>query len=273
MRLFATAIIALLVTAGLIYYNCAKQRRDEAKVKQNKPAESSLSRAEHQPDAKTEHAHSYDPSKDCLYRLYLSATIFGVFIALGGIYAIYTQTEATKKAAEATAQSAEATQETVRLQEVSLRQWTNIGHWEVWIDKREPTLRIRFHVVNPTKLVLDLESIDLSSRIFDLSQEPRIEEFHRSEALPPNNPRVLDVTLPLNEEQVRTLTQWDDDRGIIVIIKCFIVFVDAGGMRRWEQTVERGVLFDKGELFGLKDYIHLTPKVRVMRNHLREKKT
>ncbi len=53
------------------------------------------------PQAQSEKSNSYDASQDCLYRIYLLATIVGVFGAWAGIYVLYRQTTATEKSAGA----------------------------------------------------------------------------------------------------------------------------------------------------------------------------
>jgi hypothetical protein len=109
MRLYIGIFIILSLSSGaLLYYNCAKENRRKTQVEQNEPSTVVPPAAVHQPQAKNETANSYDAGKDCLYRLYLFATVTGVFVALGGIYVIWKQTEATEKAADAALLNAQA---------------------------------------------------------------------------------------------------------------------------------------------------------------------
>lgn len=195
----------------LVYYQCAQNRRNEANIEQQQAGETATSPTVHQPNAQAEHANTYDAGKDCLYRLYLFATIAGVCVALGGIYVIYKQTEATAQSAKETARSAKATEDSVRLQGISLRQWVNIERWEVWMDRHEDstsTLRIRFPVVNPTALPIDLRLIDLNTWILGIDAKPCHERFTESEVLAPNNPFVSDITVHLSGEETNKLIDW-----------------------------------------------------------------
>src|SRR6202043_2369160 len=191
--------------------------------------------------------NTYDAGKDCLYRLYLFATIAGVCVALGGIYAIYKQTEAPPQAASATEKS-------VLLQEAALRGWVNIEHWEVWMDKRKSTIRIRFHIINPTQLPLTLSLLDLTTNIDYIGAEKSWKEsFQLSEVLAPNNPYIADITAALSDEQTTKLVDLNDTTGIPILINGRIEFSDSIP-RQWEQVFERAIFFAKGELFALKEY-------------------
>lgn len=108
MRLWLALLLLIpLSIGGLIYYQCTQNRRNEANVKQKQASQIVVPPAVHQPQTQNEHTDTYDASKDCLYRLYLCATIAGFFVALGGIYTIYKQTEATMESARASKQSAD----------------------------------------------------------------------------------------------------------------------------------------------------------------------
>jgi hypothetical protein len=107
MRLIMALILLLSASSALIYYQCTKNSQRKTQVEQDQPSAGALSPAVHQPQAKNETASAYDAGKDCLYRLYLFATIAGVFVALGAIYVFYLQTQATQDAATAAKQQAD----------------------------------------------------------------------------------------------------------------------------------------------------------------------
>jgi hypothetical protein len=107
MRLIVAVILLLSASGALICYQCTKNSQSKTEVEKDQSSANALSLAAHQPQDKNETANTYDASNDCLYRLYLFATIAGVFVALGGIYTIYKQTEATRDAAIAAKQSAD----------------------------------------------------------------------------------------------------------------------------------------------------------------------
>jgi hypothetical protein len=278
-RLWLASLLLIPLSIGaLIYYQCTQNRSNEANIKQDQANETPATPAVHQPNTQTEQANAYDASKDCLYRLYLFATIAGVCVALGGIYAIYQQTEATKQAsiattdaARETARSAKATEDSVRLQESALRQWVNIEQWQVWMDKKTSTLRIRFQIVNPTTLPLDLGVIDMITEVLDIDSKPFPEHSQVSEVLPPSNPFIADICVPLSPEETEKLLDFPDDAAVNVFVTCVIEFTDSAS-RHWKQIFERAVIFDKGKFFALKGYDHVTPLVRQLRNHLEEQR-
>ena len=161
MRLYIITVFALLSIAGTaVYYQCAKNSQRKAEVEQNQPSAAAIPAATHQPQTKDETANLYDAGKDCLYRLYLLATIAGVLVALGGIYAIWKQTEATAQATDAAARSAKAAEDSVKLQQSAQRQWVNLEKWNVSkVNTSRTLLAITFEIVNPTKVPLTLHYV------------------------------------------------------------------------------------------------------------------
>jgi hypothetical protein len=212
----------------------------------------------------------YDPRHDPLYRANLGFTIIGVIVALGGVWAIYGQTKATAQAAQAssesaaaTARSAKATEDSVKLQEVSLRQWLNIGHWEVWLDKNDAKrLRIRFHVINPTNLPLDLEKV--SREISILNAPPKKEEEVVKNILAPQNPQIVYTFADLEEKWMETLKA---SQPLVISVKCVAFFVDVR-KKRWEQTFERFVVITN-KVLGSAGEPKEPSHVREVRNYLR----
>jgi hypothetical protein len=263
MRLWIGLLI-LLSGGVLIYYHCADDNRRKTDLKPNQENEVVAPIAVGQPPAQAEHANTYDASRDCLYRLYLVSTIVGVFVALGGIYTIYQQTEATRKAAEATAKSAKATEDSVRLLESSLRQWLNIGHWEIWLEENTNRLRIRFHVINPTRLPVDLERLELEIQIMSAGAEK--EERAISEVLPPDNPYIVDTVTEFGDKWIGVLKT---SHLVIVSIKCIAFFMDAK-RQRWEQVFERYLLVTDAVVSN-KPHEMIAPHVREIRNNLQPK--
>jgi hypothetical protein len=263
----------LLLSASVPIYNHGAQHGQyKAHVEQPQSVHAVLAFAVHRPETQTEGNDPYDPRRDCLYRAYLAATIFGVFVALGGIYAIYTQTGATKKAAEATAQAAEATarsakasEDSVKLQEGALKPWVNVGNWEAWIEKRTSKLRIRFQIINPTGRPVDLNTIRLETEV--MSHGTQKEDIPVKGLLAPGNPHIVDATLELSDEDIEVLT---DSKPLIVSIECSSIFADIR-KKRWEQIFKRFLVFDKAILdTGDPPNKRITPYVRDTENQLRQ---
>lgn len=123
MRPFVVLAILLSAAAVAVYYHCAKHGQNEAHVEQNEPITSMSSGAVHQAQAKNETVDTYNAGNDCLYRLYLFATIAGVCVALGGIYAIYRQTEATEESAKAAHDAAVAASDNAKALMNAERPW------------------------------------------------------------------------------------------------------------------------------------------------------
>jgi hypothetical protein len=195
----------------------------------------------------------------------------GVIAGVIGIVAIYKQTEATKDAAIATAKSAKATEDIVKLQEISMKQWVDIEHWEVWLEKRTSTLRIRFQVVNPTSLPMDLHLIELSTRIGSIRTAPHLESFPQTgEVLCPHNPSICDITVALADEETTKLVNMPDMEPIFIAVQCRVIF--DSNTRRWEQEFQRAIFFMKADLLALKEHGSLTPEVREWKNSLTEQK-
>ncbi|HWW13787.1 MAG TPA: hypothetical protein VN310_03920 [Candidatus Dormibacteraeota bacterium] len=268
----AASFLLLLSASAFIYDQGAQNGQYEARIKQPQPIHAVLTFATHEPQTQTEHNDPYDPRRDCLYRAYLAATILGVFAALGGIYAIYKQTEATKQAAEATAQSAKETaksakaaEDSVRLQESALRSWVNIGDWKVWIVKKTSKLRIRFHVINPTELPVDLGTIKFGTEIMaDAAQEGVVGV---DGVLAPHNPYIVDAELEFDGKYIDMLT---NSKPIVLAFECSIVFADIR-QKQWEQIFKRFIIFDKHilDVTDLPDNM-ITPHVRDTGNQLRQ---
>ena len=105
--------------------------------------------------AQTKQDAPYDARKDYLYRIYLGATIFGVFVALGGVYAIYKQTEATTQATKETARAAKATEDAATAAKINSQAIINSEHPWMFIDIKvaesrqnfgQPPEHLAFHV-------------------------------------------------------------------------------------------------------------------------------
>jgi hypothetical protein len=271
MRL-AAGFLLLLLTTALIYDRGAQNCQPEAPIKALRPTRAVLTFAIHDPDTQTDHNDTYDPRRDRLYRAYLAFTIFGVVAALGGIYAIYKQTEATKQATEATAlsaretaKSAKAAEDSVRLQESALRPWVNIGDWKVWIVKKTSKLRIRFHVINPTELPIDLKVIKFGTEI--MADDAQEEVVAVEGVLAPHNPYIVDSELELDNKYIDMLT---NSKPIILAFECSVVFADIR-QKQWEQIFKRFIIFGKQilDVTDLPDNM-ITPHVRDTGNQLRQ---
>jgi len=106
--------LPLLLFTSLVYPQETQPTQDKTQVEQTQPAkkvDSGKPITQEQSITKAEQRDSYDASKDRLYRIYLVFTIVGVLAGIGGIIAIYNQTEATKEATLQTARSAKATED------------------------------------------------------------------------------------------------------------------------------------------------------------------
>lgn len=243
MRLYIVAVLILLSVGGVaIYYQCANNRQRETQIKQDKSATVPLSGAIHQPQTGNETNDPYDAGKDCLYRLYLMATVVGFFVALGGIYAIYDQTKATRDAAIATMRS-------VELQEKANKQWVNLDGWEVFRGGAPHVFNIAFKIVNPTKVPLTLHRIHTS-----ISGQKA--EQNSVNILAPDNPYVLATRCELSD------VQWNlyaSTQQVDLPITCAIIFTDCFGMQ-WEQCFERELSFGS----------HGRPSISIIKNDLRK---
>jgi hypothetical protein len=173
-------------------------------------------------EAKTEQRSTYDPREDALYRTYLVFTIVGVLGAVTGIIVIGLQTSAIRK-------SAQATEKSVKLQEVSLRQWVNLIEWEAQVAFDEnDVLEITFSVANPTKVPLTLEAI-----LVQVGSEER-KNYGIVSVLAPENPFIVSTSIKLSREQ-------RDDyyaSQLVLNLKCWVTFIDCLG-NGWVQTCGR----------------------------------
>jgi hypothetical protein len=250
MRPFVIVFILLSAAAMAggfaIYHHCAKM-----------PA------TVDQPQTKNETANTYDAGKDCLYRLYLFATVAGVCVALCGILAIYSQTEATKQSALAASQSARATERSVALQEIALKQWINIGNWSIELDKRHTQLIISFHVINPTHLPLDLHAILIKTGGTGGDIERHDLGMGIADVLAPDNPYIGNVTAKLSGEDVERLI---DVEGISIGFQCDVLFADSRG-ENWQQIFKRMLYIQGGIMQADKPIV---PHVMEIRNLLRK---
>lgn len=200
--------------------------------------------AEGDPNAQQKNGHAYDPRKDTLYRAYLWATIGGVVVALGGIYAIYRQTKATKDAAiatqdsaDATRHSAQATERSVKLQENTQRQWVNLEEWHAYRFDATKPLEIAFDVVNPTGLPLTLHLI------LTTANGKEVEERGFVTLITPDNPFKHSFPFQPTQEQ-ETLY----DKGALSIdVDCRVFFADSHGIH-WEQQFGRRLLCARGSI-------------------------
>jgi hypothetical protein len=237
--------ISLLVFASVSIHNQdAQNSQCETRIKQPQPAYAALTWAIHQPETQAEHDDSYDARKDWLYRAYLAATILGVFVALGGIYVIWKQTEATK-------QSVQAAERSVKLQEIGQKQWINLSGWLSSFDTRPdkaPHITLAFDIVNPTKLPLTLKEVSMTLG--------KIKQASASVSdLAPDNPFIMSISIDPNAEQMEHYR-----RGKLVLnFSCCILFIDCFG-KTWEQLFERIMVFNPSSI----------PEVRVTKNELRE---
>jgi hypothetical protein len=230
-------LLLLLFASPSIQNQSAQNSHTEANVKQPQSTDGASSPSVHQPETKPERNDAYDPRKDSLYRAYLAATIFGVVAALGGIYAIYKQTEATKQAAEATAQSAKetarsakATEDSVNLQKIALRQWVNVRKWQTAIpdpDKRPEMMQIEFEVINPTRAPISLIYVDITAA----SGESGARGFPQNMMLIPDNPLKHDAVIKLTPEQLKS---YYHGTGLNLAIEGSIVYMDTT-QEEWEQ--------------------------------------
>jgi uncharacterized protein (UPF0333 family) len=230
MRLYIITVFALLSIAGTaVYYQCAKNSQRKAEVEQNQPSAAAIPAATHQPQTKDETANLYDAGKDCLYRLYLLATIAGVLVALGGIYAIWKQTEATAQATDAAARSAKAAEDSVKLQQSAQRQWVNLEKWNVSkVNTSRTLLAITFEIVNPTKVPLTLHYV--ITKTADRKTNTSIP----ASLLTPQNPRVSGAAYDVTEKQMDLF----DQSKLVFQIECVVLFADAFG-KHWEQIFGR----------------------------------
>jgi len=214
MRLCIGLFIFLLLSVGvLVYYHCAKNGQDKAKVEQDQPSSAAIPSAVHQPQTKNETTNAYDASKDCLYRLYLLATIAGVLVACGGIYAIWKQTEATK-------QSAKAAEDSVKLQQSSQRQWVNLEKWDVSkVNTSRTLLAIHFEIVNRTTVPLTLHYV------ITKTADGKTNTSVPASLLTPNNPCVSGAACEVTENQMDLF----DQNKLVLQIECVVLFADAFG--------------------------------------------
>jgi hypothetical protein len=139
------------------------------------------------------------------------------------------------------------------------------------MDKRRGIFRIRFQVVNPTNLPLALTCVNTVTLIGGVA-EACSESNPTSDVLAPNNPSIQDICVSLREDQMEKLLPPPDNEAINVTVGCVIGFSNSTG-DDWEQKFERALIFEKRELFDLKEFDSLSPLVRQLSNHLRPKQT
>ncbi|HLM82696.1 MAG TPA: hypothetical protein VK302_18985 [Terriglobales bacterium] len=254
---FFIVLAVLLSTAGVaVYYQCAKKGQGKAHVEQHQPTESPLTTIPtHEPQTKEETAQAYDAGKDCLYRLYLFATVAGVFVALSGIYAIYKQTEAT-------AQSVKAAEKSVKLQEVALKQWVNIGNWDITIDSGQ-LLSVFFNLLNPTNIPLTLKAIYVKC---SAGQETEQHNIEVESVLAPGNPYIGNIFIRLTDRQINDLKSVP----LFIGIECRVLFADASD-KHWEQFFKRMLTAPHG-ISDVPD-TRIIPGVMELANSLRESST
>lgn len=158
------------------------------------------------------------------------------------------QLELTRRSADAAKISADATARSVKLQEISQKQWVNLENWSARPSGHPRTLNISFEIVNPTRVPLTLHFILIT-----------LEDIETSEGmvnvLAPNNPYVVTVAHELSEGEWKNFTSGQ----IALGIECKIFFADCFGIH-WEQDFER-ILF-----CGMKGDVSLS----VVRNEMRE---
>lgn len=184
---------------------------------------------EQNPNTETKQTEPYNAGKDTLYRIYLWAAIIGVFVALGGIGAIWAQTIATARSAQATERSAEATEKSVKLQEIAHKQWVNLGGWSVEKTiSRHRRLNISFKISNPTKVPLTLHAV-----LMNFGDNPRLDEGHIN-LLAPENPYIIRTFVDVSYTQMRLFV----NSVLVIPIHVRVLFADAFG-RHWEQQFGR----------------------------------
>jgi hypothetical protein len=143
------------------------------------------------------------------------------------------------------------------------------SHWRIWIEKETKRLRIRFNIINPTHLPVDLENISLEVAI--MSADPQKEESPiQNEVLPPDNPRIIDTVIDFGDRWIGFL-KTNDPQMVIVGVKCTAIFRDARH-KQWEQTFERYLLVTSRVLDEDPTKSKMvTPVVRTTKNSLRAK--
>jgi hypothetical protein len=266
---FTASFLLLIATIGLVNKNEAKTAENKTANGQQQTQERTIPQEINitvsEPHTKDKQPDPYDAEKDYLYRAYLVFTILGVCATVVGIIAIYRQTKATKDAAIATAQSAEAsarsakaTEDSVRLQEISLKQWVNIGDWKASMDKKNWRLNISFHVINPTKIPVTLHAVVVK---FKAGQDIQRQDTGVADVLPPDNPFIADISVVLTKEEIE---EYIDSKPIFISVECSVLFADCR-REHWEQIFKRMVLVDKAVV----DAKH-PPTVMEVRNILRK---
>ena len=226
MRLFSIGLV-LLFCACLIYAQTAEDTSDKTHSEQTKSSnvpDSTVQQSSPQKQiTQSKQDAPYDASKDCLYLAYLFATIFGVFVALGGIFAIYKQTKAT-------AQSAKATEKSVKLQEIALRQWVNTRKWKTELlepDQHPERFKIHFEIINPTNAPIILQWAVITTP----KGETLVTGFPKDAMLIPHKPFNVSVERDLSVAEQASL---HSRHGLVLHIMGAIRYIDALG-DEWEQ--------------------------------------
>jgi hypothetical protein len=277
MRLLASIFVMLLAFCSINQQEAhAAQKETKAKQQESqveRPVGQTTNLTIREPEREDKRSSPYDAGKDCLYRVYLVFAILGVLAGVFGIIAIYRQTKAIAESTSATKEAAQATRDSVRVQEAGLRQWLNIDNWQVWMDKRESRLRLRFSLTNASTLPLTLHTITENVVILGSDSNEHSEQSNfEANVVAPENPYIGDITMPLSDEQSNFLIDFPDESAINLFVSCEVIFTDVRG-KRWKQIFDRAVFFGKAELFGLKEYEQLTPRFRDFKNILREEPT
>jgi hypothetical protein len=191
------------------------------------------------PYAQCQQPDAYNARHDTLYRVYLWFTIIGVLVALGGVLAIYRQTNATTKAAEATQvsaaaalRSAKATERNVKLQENTQRQWLNLEEWHVYRLQPNRPLEIAFQIANNTSLPLTLHDV-----ITTVNGNQVESERAPITMISPDNPFMHSIPVPLNKEQEELYAR----DALHLNILCTVLFADSNAIH-WEQRFGKQLL-------------------------------
>lgn len=200
----------------------------QEKLSDQHPSGKSVGRADksnpYTPQAKPD---AYDPRQDTLYRAYLWATMVGVALALGGIFAIYRQTKATQDSAKATLRS-------VRLQEDAQRQWLNLEDWQFSIfDIESNSLEASVGVANHTRLPLTIHGVII------FINGTRANSTASRGLLSPDNPSICRFSVSLDPEQQ---TRYSEGT-LWLTIGCSVLFADCHGIH-WQQEFERQIRCD-----------------------------
>jgi hypothetical protein len=209
-RLFHGVIMRLSIALSLLLFTCLIQAQNT----ENAPAKADIEHpqltngappvvqqvASQNPVSQNKKDAPYDASKDCLYRIYLGATIFGVFVALGGVFAIYKQIEATRQATQETARAAKATEEAATAAKINSQAIINAERPWLFIATSEPKPDPRntiaqFRVINRGRTPAEVLIFTGAFMFSDMNSLPAVptyglegQQFSHTKYLAPDDP-------------------------------------------------------------------------------------